>query len=561
MRRFALLALAVAVGCKSEGGSSAPPASGWDGTVQTFIEDYFKRNPTFAVYQGKHEFDGQFPNWSAEGIADDIAWLHAKKDELTKADTSALTEKQRFQRQHMLAVIDEDLFWQEEAKWPSKSPTFFADALDPNVYVTRPYAPVETRIKAFTTYANNVPAALAQIRATLQPPLARPHIDIGKLRFAGYAAYLETDVPTAFSAVKDAALLAPFDSARKKAIAAFTAMDKWMDTLRATQTEKYAMGADLFAKMLYMTERVGMSLDSVEAMGKADLERNKAALAEACTRYAPGATLQACMKKMNAHKAPGDLVSSATGQLAGLKQFLIDKNVVSIPGTELAEVRESPPYMRWNFAYIDIPGPYEKGLPSVYYVAPPDPTLPKEKQNEELPGVADLLFTSVHEVWPGHFLQFLHANRSPDIFGRVFVGYAFAEGWAHYSEEMMWEMGYGAGDDETHIGQISNALLRNARYMSAIGMHARGWTQAQAEKFFLEQGLQDPATSKQQAARGTFDPAYLNYTLGKILIRQLRDDWSATRGGKTAWKEFHDTFLTYGGPPVPLVRAAMMQSK
>ncbi|HEY2824492.1 MAG TPA: DUF885 family protein, partial [Gemmatimonadales bacterium] len=175
-----------------------------------------------------------------------------------------------------------------------------------------------------------------------------------------------------------------------------------------------------------------------------------------------------------------------------------------------------------------------------------------------IPGAADLEFTSVHEVWPGHFLNFLHAVRSPDIFGRVFVGYAFAEGWAHYAEEMMWEAGLGNGDPEVHIGQLSNALLRDARFLSSIGLHTRGMTLAQSEALFHEQALQDVATSRQQAARGAFDPAYLNYTLGKLMIRQLRDDWSSTRGGRQAWKQFHDQFLSYGGPPIPLVRHEML---
>ena len=175
-----------------------------------------------------------------------------------------------------------------------------------------------------------------------------------------------------------------------------------------------------------------------------------------------------------------------------------------------------------------------------------------------MPGKMDLLFTSVHEVMPGHFVQFLHANRSPSLFGQLFVGYAFAEGWAHYAEEMMWDAGLGRGDAETHIGQISNALLRDCRFLSAIGMHARGMTQADSLKMFREQCYQDEGNAEQQAARGTYDPAYLNYTMGKLMIRKLRDDWIATRGGRKAWKAFHDEFLSFGGPPIPLVRAAMM---
>src|SRR3546814_352410 len=161
-------------------------------------------------------------------------------------------------------------------------------------------------------------------------------------------------------------------------------------------------------------------------------------------------------------------------QLPVLRAFLVEKDIVTIPGTEQAQVEESPPYNRQNSAYIDIPGPYEKGLPSVYYISPPDPAWDKATQDAFIPGKKDLLFTSVHEVWPGHFLNFLHSNRAESIFGKLFVGYAFAEGWAHYTEEMMWEAGLGEGALETHIGQLSNAMLRDCRSISEHG-RASGW--------------------------------------------------------------------------------------
>jgi uncharacterized protein (DUF885 family) len=231
---------------------------------------------------------------------------------------------------------------------------------------------------------------------------------------------------------------------------------------------------------------------------------------------------------------------------------------MSIPGTEEAQVAEAPVYQRWDFAYINIPGPYEKGLPSVYYIAPPDPKWPPAEQKSYLPGKAALLFTSAHEVWPGHFLQFLHANRVPSRFAQVFVGYAYSEGWAHYTEEMMWDAGLSAHDPETHVGQLAEALLRDVRFLSAIGMHTGHMTAAQSEKMFRESAFADPGNAKQQAARGTFDPAYLNYTMGKLMIRKLREDWTATHGGRSAWHDFHDQFLSFGGPPIPLVRTAML---
>jgi uncharacterized protein (DUF885 family) len=155
-------------------------------------------------------------------------------------------------------------------------------------------------------------------------------------------------------------------------------------------------------------------------------------------------------------------------------------------------------------------------------------------------------------------LQYLHAHRAPSKIGQLFVGYGFSEGWAHYAEEMMHDAGLSAGDPEMHIGQLHDALLRNVRFVSAIGLHTQGMTVEEAKQLFREKSFTDEGNALQQAARGTFDPAYLNYTLGKLMIRKLRDDWTATRGGRAAWKQFHDEFLRYGGPPIPLIRKMMM---
>ncbi|MDQ5855435.1 MAG: DUF885 domain-containing protein, partial [Actinomycetota bacterium] len=188
--------------------------------------------------------------------------------------------------------------------------------------------------------------------------------------------------------------------------------------------------------------------------------------------------IEACVTKVQADKPTGGPVEGAHAQLGMLSQFIVDHDLVSIPGPEQALVAEAPPYQRSNFAYIDIPGPYDKGMPSVYYIAPPDPSWSKADQDAYLPGKSSLLFTSAHEVWPGHFLQFLHANRSSFKIAQLFVGYAYAEGWAHYTEEMIWEAGLGNGAPEAHIDQLSEALPRNVRFLCAIGIHTQGMSMA-----------------------------------------------------------------------------------
>jgi hypothetical protein len=326
-------------------------------------------------------------------------------------------------------------------------------------------------------------------------------------------------------------------------------------------TQDFALGAEKFSKMLYATERVDLPLEQLKAIGESDLARNLVSLKSACDQFAPGKSLPDCVAKESADKPVGGAVEGARQQLASLRQFIVDKDLVTIPGTEQAKAEEAPPFNRWNFAYIEIPGPYEQNLPSVYYIAPPDPTWSKADQAAYTPGKAALLFVSAHEVWPGHFLQFLHANRAKSKFGQLFVGYAFAEGWAHYTEEMMFDAGVDGGTPEVHIGQLTNALLRDVRYLSAIGLHTGGMTIAQSEQMFRDKAFQDPGNARQQAARGTYDAAYLNYTMGKLMIMQLRQDWIAAHPGPNALKAFHDQFLSYGGPPIPLVRQQMLGGK
>jgi hypothetical protein len=557
----ALALTALTTGCKQITGdgsesSSAADTSEWGRFVGSFLSGYFPLNPNFAVYQGKHEFDGQLPDWSEAGLKAQSAYLEKTVADAKAFDAAKLNDKQKFQRDYLVHVAEGQLFFLRDADFPRKNPAFYVGALDPNVYISRPYATAEKRMKAFIAYAKNVPTAAAQIKANLQLPLPASFVKYGQAGFGGFAEYYSGDAKKAFASVKDSELQKQFDEAVGPAAAAMKDLSAHLGSKPAT-TGGFEMGTANFSKMILTNEGVDTPLAELEAVGRADLKRNQDALKIACGTFAPGATMIGCMTKMGENKAADGPVAEARRQLPGLKQFLIEKDLVSIPGTEEALVEESPPYNRQNAAYIDIPGPYETGLPSVYYISPPDPTWDKATQDSFVPGRKDLLGTSVHEVWPGHFLNFLHANRSNSIFGKLFVGYAFAEGWAHYSEEMMMDAGLEAGNAETKIGQLSNALLRNCRFISAIAMHARGMTQAQSEQLFLNECYQDAGNAKQQAARGTYDPAYLNYTMGKLMIRKLREDW--TKGDKTKWKAFHDEFLSYGGPPIPMVRAAMLK--
>ena len=542
--------------------SETTVAETWEQFVTRQIEAHIDAHPQWAVVQGRHEYDGQLPDWSRAGIEKEITRLHKQRDEAMAFADDQMTPEQLYQREYLVSRVDQDLFWMEKADLPFRSPQFYfgwmGDSLDPSPYIALDYASLEQRMRSFTLYLKNVPLAVTQIRENLAMPMPRTWLQLGIDGFGGYAEYFRDDVPAVWAGVEDEDLQQEFASANAEAIQAMQDITDWLKSNLPTATEDFALGPDLFREMLWDTERVDISLEELEAIGRADMARNLQNLKDACGEFAPGSSLQDCFAKMSSNKPGEDSVESAREQLQETRKFIVQEDLVSIPGTEEAKVDEAPPYQRSNFAYINIPGAWEKNQPSVYYISPPNPAWPEDVQADYIAGEADLLFTSVHEVWPGHFLNFLHANRAPFFYGRVFVGYAFAEGWAHYTEEMMIEAGLRDGDPETRIGQIGNALLRDARFLSTIGLHTRGWSVEDSKRFFMEEGFQSEGTAIQQAARGTYDPAYLNYTMGKLMIKRLRDDWTATRGGRTAWRDFHDTFLSYGGPPIPLVRMQMM---
>jgi len=552
-------------GCSRE--PEAPPATtapaaktdaGWPQFVDSFIEGRFKADPYFAVQAGRHDFDGKMPDWSRAALDADVAELRKFQTELAKFDPAALTPAQRFEHEYLRWVADAQLFWLASAESPYRNPTWYLEKLDPSMYLTREYAPLPKRLEGFLGYARAVPALAANIRANLRTPLPKAFIERGVAGFGGYATFFRAEMPGIFAQLTDEALKRDLNDATVAAASAMDELTAWLESQGATATDAFALGAPKFLEMLRETERVDMPLEELELVGRKDLERNLAALKDACGSFAPKASLAACVGKMRGNKPSGGTVEGARAQLAELRQFVIDKKIVSIPNLEQALVAESPPYNRGNFAYISIPGPYESPAVKVtYYVAPPDAKWDAAKRNAYLPGKAYLLYVSAHEVWPGHYLQSQFSNANPSRAEALWSGYSFGEGWAHYAEEMMYDAGLGAGQPEMRVGMLTNALLRDVRFLSAICLHSGCMSLEESERMFREQAFADAGNARQQALRGTYDPGYLAYTLGKLMIRKLRSDWLAANPGSTPL-QFHDQFLSYGAPPVPLVRREML---
>ena len=533
-------------------------APAWPEFAAAFIESRFEADPAFAVQSGRHEFDGRMPDWSRASIEADVAELRGQRTELQKFAAAAMTPAQRFEARYLEWIIDREIFWLASAEEPFRNPAWYIDRLDPSMYLTRDYAPLPKRLEGFLGYLRAVPTLTSEIRANLRTPLPRAFIERGTAAFSGYATFYRTEMPGIFAQLTDDRLKQELSAANAAAAQAMDGLTTWLQSQRTTANDAFALGAAKFSEMLRATERVDLSLEELELVGRKDLERNLAALTEACAAFAPKATLAACVDRMRADKPSGGSVDGARAQLADLRQFVADRKIVSIPRQEQALVAEAPPYNRGNFAYISIPGPYENpDVKATYYVAPPNPKWSAAERRAYLPGRAYLLFVSAHEVWPGHYLQSQFSNANPSRVAALWWDYAFAEGWAHYAEEMMYDAGLGGGDPEMRIGMLANALLRDVRFISAICLHAGCMSLDESEKMFREKAFADAGNARQQALRGTYDPGYLAYTLGKLMIRRLRDDWLAANPAASP-QQFHDRLLSLGSPPVPMARQEML---
>lgn len=563
MKNFsnALLAMAVLAlfGCSDgdkEMAATEEARLPWADFAATTVDQYYSNNPESGVDAGLHQYDGLASDYSLAALDEYNAWLDGVIAEASAYDD--LDGIESFERDYLVQALRGDLWYLRDSGFIRNNPMAYARALSFSVYVDREYAPIEERIVAYTNYMSHVPRILQQMKENLVTPMPSPYVETAYRIFGGLSGYLETTVPELFTGVEDEQAQRRFAAANDAAIQAVRDATAWLEGHRDTATDDFALGEEGFLNMLRETEGVDITLADLKAAGEIDLERNLNMINEACAEFAPGASTQDCVLQVQGRKPPEGAVGGARRQLPDLRKFVEDNDIVSIPGTEDALVAEAPPHRRFNAAYINIPGPFESGLPSVYYIAPPNPEWSEEDQAAYVPGETDLLAISVHEVWPGHFLQFLHANRATNNIGQHFGTYTFVEGWAHYTEQMMVDAGLGEGDPEVHIGQLLNALLRNVRYMSAIGLHAEGMSVEESQKLFEEKAFQDFGNAVQQANRGTFDPGYLNYTLGKLMINKLRTDWTTGRGGREAWGEYHDQFLSYGSPPIPLIREQML---
>lgn len=562
MTRWQIVVLALASACSGAPAKPAPaPAvTAFASERDRFFEAHLAFRPSFAVELGAHAYDGRVPDRSRGAIAAEITRLHAARQTFEAFDEAALAPVERIERAVVLAEIRKELFDLEIRRRPFRDPFFYLFKFSLNAYVARPYAPAAERAAAMLRACEAAPAYYRHAADNLEAALPRPYLQAGTMIAGGTVAFLTGDAKRAFADLPDAALrdrLAACLDGLAREVGAFA------EALKArlpAATDEFRLGADNLLAMLRESEGIETDLATLERLAREDLERNRAALVAAARAIDPEREVAAVVAEVTADK-PADLEAEVERQLADLRQFIVDKQVVSLPRPDAVAYRPSPSFMRGNFAAFSGAGPLEQAaLPSYYYIAPPDPAWPEAQQRAYTMSRAELLFTTVHEVYPGHFVQGMHQRASGSRVIAAFETSTASEGWAHYVEQMMWEQGLGGGDPRAHIGQLKAALLRDVRFAVALGYHAGTLTPEEATRMFVEQAYADPGNAKQQALRGTIDPMFLGYTLGKLLILELRADWQRAHPNGSL-REFHDELLRHGEAPLPVTRRLMLSSR
>lgn len=553
---------ALALACGPGGAPNSAERARFAELADSLVAGWFEHDPATGVYLGLHQYDGRLPDVTPQGFARAHQFAARAIAELEAIAEQRLSPRQQVERETLLVAFRSARFELDELRAPWRDPRYYLGSLALTNYVSRDYAPLEQRARAVAALAQAAPAYLEQANANLARALPRPWLETAISQARGAVRFVRDDVPPLLSPIEAENLRATLRAALAGMAAALETYAEALTARLPEAGDDFALGEKRFLRMLRETQGIEIELAQLEKIFAADLARNQAALAAAAAALDPQASVAEVVARVLAEKpAAEEVLALATRQSEAMREAVLRLELASIPSDDEVEVVETPPFMRYNSAFLSAAGPFEKKpLPSFYYISPPDPSWSEADQRAYLPGEKDLLFTSVHETWPGHFLQSLHEKRIESRVLRAFGTTATSEGWAHYAEELMWEAGVW-DDPAVHVGQLLNALLRNARCLSAIGLHVRGMTVAESEQLFREVAFLDPGNAQQQAYRGTFDPMYLIYTLGKLAIQKMRADWRAqieSGGGSYRHRDFHDAMLSYGVAPLPAIRRALL---
>jgi hypothetical protein len=541
-----------------------------------FDQVYFHYSPTNGTLVGYHQYDAQLEDFSRKNIDSQIAALKSfeRRIEAIHPDTAAADFVPRSDREIVLGNIRSQLLTLETIRpWEKNADNYSSTCANGAfVLMERKFASPDDRLRSLIAREKKMPALLNEARANLKNP---PHIftEIAIEQLPGIIGFFEHDVPLAFADAKDPGLKTEFAQTNAAVITGLKSYLDWLKTnLLARSNGDFRIGAQTFSEKLKYDEMVDIPLDKLLDIAWADMRKNQAHFKQVAHELEPDKTPSAVLEELGKnHPAPGQLMNAFRATFDGLVGFIRTHHILTIPSDVRPIVEETPPFMRaTTFASMDTPGPFETHATEAYFnVTLPDKSMTPAQVEGYMHSFnsGTVISTAVHEAYPGHYVQFLWLPQAPSKVRKLLGANTDVEGWAHYTEQMMLDEGYGqpgaGAKDEREakflrLGQLQDALLRDARFIVGIEMHTGKMSIEQAEDFFQKEGYQPKETGVVETKRGAGDPTYLYYTLGKLEIMKLREDVKKKEGAAFSLEKFHDDFLKQGFPPIKIVREALL---
>src|SRR6185437_5442962 len=476
-----------------------------------------------------------------------------------------LNAEQQADRDLVLSNIRGTILELDAIRMWEKDPDQYASAASSGAFtiMSRTFAPPDVRLKALIAREKLMPKLFVEGKANLKNP-PKIYTEVAIEQVPDTIDFFQKDVPLAFKDVKDPALLNEFKQTNAVVIKELQAWLNWLkNDLLPRSNGDYKLGAQNYSKKLLYDEMVDMPLDKLLEIGYADLRANQQRFSDTAKKIDPKKTPQQILEDAEKdHPTAANMLPAFRNTLAGLREYIVQHHLMTIPSTVMPIVEETPPFMRaLTSASMDTPGPYEKIAKEAFFnVTLPEKTWSAAQTEDYLRSFnrGTIISTAIHEAFPGHYVQFLWIPTAPSKVRKLISANTYVEGWAHYCEQMMIDEGYGNGDLKLRLGQLQDALLRDARFIVGIGIHTGKMTFDQGVDFFVKEGYQTHITGERETKRGTSDPTYLYYTLGKLEILKLREDYRKMKGSAFSLQEFHDTFLKQGMPPIKIVRRKML---
>jgi uncharacterized protein (DUF885 family) len=534
-----------------------------------FVDEYlaylYEVHPTNATFDGVHLHDDLLEDLSRSAIDTQVRELGSFARRLAAIDPARLTDTERLERPALEANIRARLFEFEAIRTWERSPQHYSDMLATSLagQALFAYAPLTERARRIVSKLRQVPRLIHAARDNIKDPPGI-FVKVGLESLRGTLRFINDDLPRAFSRLDDMHILGDLADASTEAATAIERYIEYLEKEIAPKTKgSFRLGKEKFEQKLRLDEGVSLGSERLLDLAMRELRNTQEEFRKVASRMNGGDPLAAWAKAKDDHPAAGELIPVAQQQLQELSAFIQRNNIITIPDGEPVSVAPTRRFYRWTFASMWTPGPFEtKPVRAFYYITDVDPSWPAERQDEHLRdfNYGALWAISIHEVFPGHFLHYQHLRQVPSKLRKsiLFSSAAFVEGWAHYCEQMMVDEGFRRNDPAVRLGQLAEALIRLCRFVVGIRLHCEDMSVEQGVRFFREEAFLEEASARREAERGSFDPSYIVYSLGKLMVLKLREDYKGRAGAKYSLKEFHDTLLGNGTVPLWLHRALML---